>query len=140
MGNRAHTWVTDDVQAEFPTGAWANLEDLATYMEEWHAKLGLTVHHISNIVITVTATRPPPGPTATPTSRPAASTPRRSSTSMGSTTTPSYAPRTAGRSPALEALGNVFLGTPTLLTQGTVGADDSLDAAGQEIARPVPVA
>ncbi|MFF2515947.1 nuclear transport factor 2 family protein [Streptomyces sp. NPDC058086] len=47
------TCFTDDVQADFPTGAWSNLEDLASFMEEWHADLGLTVHHVSNIVITV---------------------------------------------------------------------------------------
>lgn len=47
------TCFIDDVQADFPTGSWTNLEDLASFMEEWHAGLGLTVHHVSNIVITV---------------------------------------------------------------------------------------
>lgn len=47
------TCFTDDVKADFTTGAWTNLEDMASFMEEWHAKLGLTVHHISNFVIVV---------------------------------------------------------------------------------------
>lgn len=47
------TCFIDDVKTDFTTGAWSNLEDLATFMEEWHAGLGLTVHHISNIVITL---------------------------------------------------------------------------------------
>lgn len=47
------TCFTDDVKADFPTGSWTNLEDLASFNEEWHAGLGLTVHHVTNIAITV---------------------------------------------------------------------------------------
>ncbi|MFJ9703798.1 nuclear transport factor 2 family protein [Streptomyces sp. NPDC101234] len=47
------TCFTDDVTADFPTGTWTNREDLASFMAEWHADLGLTVHHVDNVVVTV---------------------------------------------------------------------------------------
>lgn len=47
------TCFTADVRADFPTGSWTGVEDLASFMDEWHAGLGLTVHHVTNIAVDV---------------------------------------------------------------------------------------
>ena len=44
---------TEDIKLDGPVGSWTNREDLANAMDEWHAPLGLTVHHISNVVVDV---------------------------------------------------------------------------------------